>query len=127
MRNWPLEDPCIGLIVSKGGNRDGGEIVEACDDWDFGEYLACSTFCQCLVHLRNSLPNGKGQPVRGFGFGVWDTAIRALGYTGLICHFVWDRMLNLCERTPFTWVTARQAPADIVFQEIGSCNQPCVQ
>ena len=47
MRNWPLEDPCIGLIVRKGGNRDGGKIVDACDDWDFGPtfcYLATIVF-----------------------------------------------------------------------------------
>jgi hypothetical protein len=40
MWNSLLEDPCTGLIVHNGRNRDGGKIVDACDDWDFGDYLA---------------------------------------------------------------------------------------
>jgi hypothetical protein len=39
----------------------------------------------------------------------------------------WDRMLNPCQRTPFTWVTAWLTPAYIVFQPIGSCNQPSIK
>jgi hypothetical protein len=45
---------------------------------------------------------------------------RALGCTAWLCQFSWCRMLNLCERTPFNWVTARQTrgpmqPAPLVL------------
>ena len=42
---------------------------------------------QPQVSSRWEWHNGKGQPVRGFGFGVRDTVIRALGCTGLLCLF----------------------------------------
>jgi hypothetical protein len=79
---------------------------------------------QPQVSSRWEWHNGKRCEGLGLGYGTqyFEHSVAPVCYACFL-----DRVLNPCQRTPFTWVTARQTPAYIVFNPIGSCNQPSVQ
>ena len=84
-----------------------------------------------FVFLHLFLSYGEDDGERSTDARVWfwgrGRGISSIRLHWLVMPIVWDRMSKPCERTTFTWVTARQTPADIVVNPIGSCNQPSIE